>query len=57
MWDLCTGGASDSEHLTSNDDQVDLSMIENQKLFQNNNLVDGKIKPFHNILDKGCRVT
>ena len=47
----------DSEHVTSYNNQGDLSMIENQQLFQNNDLVNGEIKLFHNVLDKGYRAT
>ena len=55
-WDLCTGGVSDYKCLTSNNNQCDLSIIEAQQLLQHKDLVNGKIKPFHNAFEKCYRI-
>ena len=57
VWDLWTGGVSDSEYLASSNNDNDQSIIEFQLSFQRKDLVKGEMKPFFNILDKGYRTT
>ena len=55
VYDLWTGGVSDSEYLCS-DESGDGGILARQEQFQKSDLVDGEIKEVNNILDKGYRV-
>ena len=55
VYDLWTGGVSDSEYLCSNEGPGG-GILRRQMNFQNNDLVDGNIEEFYNLLDKGYRV-
>ena len=55
VYDLWTGGVSDSEYLCSNEGPGG-GILRRQMNFQNNDLVDGNVEEFYNLLDKGYRV-
>lgn len=48
---LWTGGVSDTEYLTRS------GILETQQSFQDTDIVDGKVIPFLNVLDRGYRCT
>jgi hypothetical protein len=56
VYDLWTGGVSDSEYLKYDGTESNKGILWRQKEFQNKDLVNGIVKEFHNILDKGYRV-
>lgn len=51
VWELWTGGASDTLYLTRS------GILEAQEEFQNKDLHNGEVVPFLNVLDRGYRCT
>ena len=62
-FDLFSGGVSDSEYFTWDEDKdgtptnhVVMGILRRQQIYQEMDLVNGEVKPFFNMLDKGFRV-
>ena len=50
------GGVSDLEYMSNRSELNENRIFSIQRVFHNEDLVNGKVKPFHNILDKSYRV-